>query len=337
VTIVAILGSLLFPGFGHALAGRNRIAIAIALAVPLLWLAVLVLSPWLFIASFALRCLAAIHGGWCVRNAERPDWLAPMPLVVVGISISLFIATRLVIQTGNLPSSSMYPTLVIGDHMFIDTLSPKFRSISRGEVVTFKYPCDPAREYVKRVVATAGDTVEVRCSTVWVNGVAVPTQQVPGDCTYYDHDEARGDWYKKPCSRYHEELNGHSYEVFGPPERPAQDRDPNRSEGDSRDFPSLTSPVPPSCRDSLAPDHVMHVEPGKLELAKKSDGKVCSPQLHFIVPADTYFMMGDNRSNSNDSRVFGPVPASAVLGRVLSIWMSDGYGGRDWSRVRRID
>ena len=336
---VAILGGLLFPGLGHGIAGRNGWAIAWAIVIPLLWLSVIVVSPWMFYVSCGLRFFAAIQGGWFVRGAEKREWLAPMPFVALGASIVLFIAIRLLLQAANTPSSSMYPTLQIGDHLFVDTVTPKFRALTRGEVVTFKYPCDPAREYVKRVIAVGGDSVEVRCSVVYVNGTAVPSHQDTAPCTYFDFDERQGKWYSRECSRYHEEMNGHTYDVFGDPERPKRDHDANREEGDGRDFPVATHPTPPSCsntEDGLAAAGA-NAPIGSIVLTTKPDTKVCDPQVHYVVPADAYFMMGDNRSNSNDSRVFGPVPKAAILGRVLSIWLSDGHDGRDWSRVHRVN
>jgi signal peptidase I len=245
----------------------------------------------------------------------------------------------LVLQAGNTPSSSMYPTLVIGDHLFIDTVTPKLRPITRGEVITFTFPCNRAIEYVKRVIAVAGDTVEVRCGVVWVDGTAIPTTRVPGSCTYYDHDDMSGTWTPRDCSRYHEVLNGHAYDVFGAADKPQLDVDLNQN--DAHDFPSSMRPVPPSCGAQV--DFV--AEPTKAEIKQaigsfvttKSEAKACEPQVQFVVPADSYFVMGDNRSNSNDSRYWGVVPKQLVLGRVLSIWMSDGHGGRDWSRVGRVN
>lgn len=339
MTLVAVLGGLLFPGLGHAIAGRRRWAFAIAIAVPVLWLCVFVVTPWVFFVSFAVRVLAAIHGGWCLRTAGKPEWLAPAPFAVVGLGVALFIATRLVLQTGNTPTASMYPTLVIGDHLFIDKMTPKLQPLGRGEVVTFRFPCDHAREYVKRVIALGGDTVEVRCGVVWINGTALPATLVPGPCTYYDRDELRGTWSPRTCSRYHEVLNGHAYDVFGLADKPQLDADPDRTEGDTHDFPSRLRPVLPACtalEDLAAPASRVPVPLGTL-VTTKHDAKVCEPQLHYVVPADSYFVMGDNRSNSNDSRYWGVVPRSLILGRVLSIWMSDGYGGRDWSRVGRVD
>ncbi|MEO8842173.1 MAG: signal peptidase I [Kofleriaceae bacterium] len=322
MTLLAILGGLLFPGLGHAIAGRGRWAIAIAILVPLVWLTVFVATPWVFFVSFGLRVVAAIHGGWCVRGAAKPEWLAQLPLVVLVIGVVLFSTTRLVLQAGNTPTSSMYPTLVIGDHLFIDTVTPNLRPMERGEIITFTFPCDHAHEYVKRVIAVAGDTVEVRCGVVWVNGTAVPTTRVAGPCTYYDRE--RGTWRSHDCSRYHEVLNGHAYDVFG------------GAVGDVRDFPSAMRPVPPSCH--AQDDFVAQTEQRSGSfVTTNADAKPCEPQVHYVVPADSYFVMGDNRSNSNDSRYWGVVPKSLLLGRVLSIWMSDGYGGQDWSRVGRVD
>ena len=47
----------------------------------------------------------------------------------------------------------------------------------------------------------------------------------------------------------------------------------------------------------------------------------CRPHMHFVVPADSLFVMGDNRNNSNDSRYWGVVPANLVVGRLIGIWL----------------
>src|ERR1700759_2247167 len=91
-----------------------------------------------------------------------------------------------VVEAFKIPSSSMYPTLEINDHIFVNkfiygvripwTTTKLFalRGPPRGEVIVFIYPCDPDRDYIKRVVATAGQTVETRCGVLYVDGVAVP-------------------------------------------------------------------------------------------------------------------------------------------------------------------
>src|SRR6185503_16013706 len=107
------------------------------------------------------------------------------------------------------------PTLEIGDHLFVNKFiygiripytNVKFlqlRGPHRGEVIVFQYPCDPDRDYIKRVIALAGDTVEVRCNVVYVNGQPIPSKVIEGHrCEYNDHDETTDKWSLKQCSRY---------------------------------------------------------------------------------------------------------------------------------------
>ena len=172
---VAAIGSFIFPGLGHAVAGRNRWAIAWAVAVPVAMLLVFV-SMWFFLISFALRLLSALLAFWATRAVvEKVERFAPLVFVVGGLSALTFVAMRLVVIEGfKTPSSSMYPTLQIGDHIFIDKLSRHWRPYHRGEVVVFVYPCDTERDYIKRIMAVGGDTIEVRCNVVYVTGKAVP-------------------------------------------------------------------------------------------------------------------------------------------------------------------
>src|ERR1043165_8650785 len=88
----------------------------------------------------------------------------------IGAAILIALALRaFVIEAFKIPSSSMYPTLEIGDHIFVNKFiygvripytTFKFfelRKPHRGEVIVFQYPCDMDRDYIKRVVAVEGD------------------------------------------------------------------------------------------------------------------------------------------------------------------------------------
>jgi signal peptidase I len=324
--LVAAIASFLLPGVGQAAAGRRRSAIAWAAAVPLATLAVFV-SVWMFYVAFALRVAAAVHAAVSARRDDTYAWFATLPVALGCVAIVTFGCIRMfVIEGFKTPTSSMYPTLQIGDDVFADKLTPHFSAIQRGEVIVFAYPCDPRVDYVKRVIGLAGDTIEVRCNVVYVNGVAVSNALVAPACTYRDRDEHSGAWFERPCSRYHEVLDGHGYDVFQDPDRPT------RTTGDARDFPQRDKPILPSCRNAEsrldAPPPV-----GRLVETQTSDAPACAPQYHYVVPADAYFVLGDNRSNSNDSRVWGPVATSALRGRLLGVWMSRGADGFDWSRV----
>jgi signal peptidase I len=249
---------------------------------------------------------------------------------VLVLGVGLFVLTRALIRNGVTGSGSMYPTIAIGDHFFVSTHP---RAIERGDIITFDYPCDHEREYVKRVIARGGDTVEVRCGIVYVNGTAVPAVAIAGACTYRDRNETSGVWTTLQCSRYHERIADHDYDVFGDAARPTRDRDPARTEGAPRDFPLRAKPFEPSCTRTNEP----FPRPSPAIVLAKPAATACEPQLHYVVPDGTYFVMGDNRNNSSDSRVFGPVDASLITGRVLSIWLAETPDGYAWSRIRRLD
>ncbi len=103
--------------------------------------------------------------------------------VLLAIAAALFIRT-FVVQAYKIPSESMYPTILVGDHVLVNKflygLRIPFtrvrllalRAPARGDVIVFPYPGDPATDYIKRVVAVAGDVVEVRDKRLFLNGSA---------------------------------------------------------------------------------------------------------------------------------------------------------------------
>jgi signal peptidase I len=100
----------------------------------------------------------------------------------IAILIALFIRAY-IIQAFKIPSGSMIPTLLIGDHLlvtkFIYGVNPPlmdkkilvFDKPKRGDIIVFKYPEDPDRDFIKRVIAVEGDIVEGRDKKIYVNGV----------------------------------------------------------------------------------------------------------------------------------------------------------------------
>jgi signal peptidase I len=194
--------------------------------------------------------------------------------ICVAVILALFVRT-FVVQAFKIPTGSMENNLLIGDHLLVNkfvfapTLSGVERTmlpidpIRRGDILVFKYPEDPERDFIKRVIGLPGETIELRSKKVYIDGKPI--------------DE--------PYVRF----------LFPAP-----------PEGSTTDF---------DVRNTYGP---------------------------VTVPADHYFMMGDNRDNSQDSRYWGFMPRDYVKGKALFIYFSFGeegsgltglLGNARWSRI----
>jgi signal peptidase I len=101
--------------------------------------------------------------------------------IVVAVILALFIRT-FIVQAFKIPTGSMQPNLLIGDHLLVNKLvySPSLgrfedlllgkKPIARDHVIVFKYPGDPTRDFIKRVIGLPGELVEVRGKTVYIDG-----------------------------------------------------------------------------------------------------------------------------------------------------------------------
>ena len=192
--------------------------------------------------------------------------------IAIAVLLALVIRT-LVVQAFTIPSGSMMDTLLVGDYILVnkflygpeiplaDRRLPGFREPERGDIIVFKYPQDEKRDFIKRIVGTPGDVVQVRGQQVVVNGrpIAEP--------------------YVRP-------VDG----ALPPP------------------------PQPGYCGYAYA-----------CESTK--------------IPADSYFVMGDNRDNSQDSRYWGFVKRDKIKGKAFLIywsWDSDRHWLRWWRLGRYI-
>jgi len=333
--------SFFLPGLGQAVIGRYR-TMAMWLVAGYAVAVATVLSVWLMPLAIGVRVSAMLAAFRDVR-AAGPSTRTSLLGGVIAIALQAAIGFGLqhfVIEQIAIPSVAMAPTLVIGDYVVIEKLSPKLRGVAHGDVITFQHPCTPEHDFIKRVIALAGQTVEVRCSVVYVDGTALPATLVQGEgCSYDDQRDGETRWFTRPCSEYAETAGGRTYRVDHDAERPARDAALRNATpaGDMHDFPSPDGdPIAPSCERADYARSAPAQAAGTVVETKAGAGP-CELQRHYVVPAEHVFVMGDNRSNSNDSRYWGSVPLDHVKGRAIGIWLSRGASGLSLARYGRIE
>ena len=173
--------------------------------------------------------------------------------IVIAVILALFIRTW-VVQAFTIPTGSMEQNLLIGDYLLVNkfvfgptttgienTLLP-VGTVARGDIVVFKFPEEPERDFIKRVIGLPGETLEVRGKRVYIN------------------DEPLDEPYLR--------------------------------------------------------DQRSAVPPGTVALDRRDNYGPVS------VPDDHYFMMGDNRDDSQDSRFWGPLPHSYLKGKAMLVYWS---------------
>ena len=97
---------------------------------------------------------------------EIKDWIVSILIaVVLAFFIRYFIVELYMVE-----GPSMRPTLVDGERLVVNKFIYRFKEPEKGEVLIFKFPKDPSRDFIKRVIAVAGDTIEIKEGRVYVNG-----------------------------------------------------------------------------------------------------------------------------------------------------------------------
>jgi signal peptidase I len=193
--------------------------------------------------------------------------------ICVAVILALFVRT-FVFQAFKIPTGSMEENLLIGDHLIVNKmlyaptatelekkLAP-VREVKRGDVVVFKFPNEPERDFIKRVIALPGERIRIEHKKVFINGEPL------------------------------DEPYAHFLEVPGTDENVYSD-----PRGDD-----------------------MH---------------------EIVVPPGHYFVMGDNRDNSHDSRFWGTLPGELLKGRALMIYWSyesgrDAYLKEGWEWFKEV-
>jgi signal peptidase I len=182
--------------------------------------------------------------------------------IVIAVILALFVRTW-VVQAFKIPTGSMENNLLIGDHLLVnkfvfgptmtavDRALLPVRDVRRGDIVVFKYPDEPERDFIKRVIGLPGDTLELKAKKVYINGQPLDEP--------YVH-------FLTPASEGGEVTSADVRERYGP----------------------------------------------------------------VTVPDGQYFVMGDNRDNSQDSRYWGFLPRHYVKGKALMIYWSYESGREDY-------
>jgi len=93
-------------------------------------------------------------------------------IIVIITVAAVLAARRWLVEPIYIASDSMAPTLTVGHHLFLDKLTLRLRAPARGEIIAFRSPVGEDHESVKRVIAVAGDTVELRAKKIYLNGEA---------------------------------------------------------------------------------------------------------------------------------------------------------------------
>jgi signal peptidase I len=134
----------------------------------------------------------------------------------IAILLALFIRT-FVVQAFKIPSGSMKPTLLIGDHLlvnkfiygvkipFIDKYIIRFKKPNKGDIIVFKFPKDEKKDYIKRVIGTEGDEIEVKNGFLYIN-----RNQIQEEYSGRYRDQETYD-----INRYVESLNGIDHYILG--------------------------------------------------------------------------------------------------------------------------
>ena len=148
---------------------------------------------------------------------------------VLILLFAVFTFRSFVAEAYSIPSGSMIPTLQVGDRIFVNKfiyglrvplVGWKFaaRSPARGEVIVFVHPKEGI-DLIKRVVAVAGDTVELKDDVVYVNGQPVAEKHVTADCKYTDYDEQSDQWVERACDQFSDSLGAAHFTTLRDPTR----------------------------------------------------------------------------------------------------------------------
>lgn len=230
---LAIMLSLIVPGLGHLYCGRIVRGLGLAFLFGLfgsvIWVAIVHLSPIsvlffsiLLLAYFVIWLIPAIDSYFVAKHTKSDYELRDYNRLIVyvlwavmstGSSITGALHFRAkLLEAFRVPVASNYPTIVPGDRFLANKLAYKNSDPQRGDLVVFTNPEDRRMRYIKRVVAVAGDTVEIKNSELYINDRKLRRRQLPDFNLDRIRVEIHGELLKGDV---YEEMNGNAkYNIF---------------------------------------------------------------------------------------------------------------------------
>lgn len=237
------------------------------------------------------------------KEKSRNKWIIENVISLGMALLIVFMIRSSIIEAFKIPSGSMIPTLLIGDHIFVNKFAYGFKipfsdlvtdhpiyivprdAPKRGDVIVFIFPKDESIYYIKRVVGVPGDTLEIRNKMLYLNSKVIARDPMSGP----------------PAEKIYSKLE-----------------DPRYSPGNVDLFTEHLDQV----------DHPIMLD--KNNFMGESFGPI-------TVPPDSLFVMGDNRDFSNDSRFWGFVPYRNVKGKAIITWLSISLNFSDSQFIFRPD
>ncbi|MCL2339177.1 MAG: signal peptidase I [Proteobacteria bacterium] len=239
----------------------------------------------------------------------------------------------------NIPSGSMIPTLQVGDHIFVQKWSYGYsrnsfpfgswnlwhgrifgHSPKTGDVVVFRKPNDSV-DYVKRMIGLPGDTIQMTAGRLYINGKMVQRENPRPYIMANLPRSLRSAGYQSIDAKTGEimVIRGNRIYVNNKP-APFNYTIEYKSDRVCAATPDQCLVIPATEWTEILPNGVRH------QIVEITDDGPADNTPMYKVPDNAYFMMGDDRDNSNDSRLdLGPVPRDNLLGKVWFVWYSHNY------------
>lgn len=245
------------------------------------------------------------------QEPQQYPWNDSLKTIVIAILLAL-VFRSFAFEPFHIPSGSMKSTLLVGDYLFVSKYSYGYSRYSfpfglpvfkgrifedkpkRGDIVVFRFPKNPRIDFIKRVIGLPGDHIQVRQGIVYINGKAL---------------------LRTPEGTF-EETEGRSAACMEDYEGPARSEEFWQQMPELMRKPTDSSFAVPKFAETLPEGKVIHI-------LKECERVLADNTPVYKVPEDHYFMMGDNRDNSSDSRLsVGFVPKENLIGRAEIIFFS---------------